>query len=70
MRDLAPVALEILAELQTVNKEIVQLCGPMSTGGFRDLDANMKIFETCIEIALRNGLFVFNQVPFQTAMMS
>jgi hypothetical protein len=45
--------------------EIVQICGPMSTGGCGDFQRNMARFNAAIEVALRHGVAVFNQVLFQ-----
>ncbi len=50
-------------------QEIVQICGPMTTGGLGSLEENMAQFSRAIEQAERQGLRVFNQIPFQGAII-
>ncbi len=66
--ELAEIALIILNRMAGLGQPIVQICGPMSTGGFGNLDDNMKHFERAVEEAYKRGLTVFNQLPFQSAM--
>jgi hypothetical protein len=63
------MATEMLAELRASGKEIVQICGPMTTGGLGNLEANMARFAEAIETARQNGLLVFNQIPFQEVII-
>src|SRR3712207_5793403 len=71
LRELADVAIGMLQRLQAQypGKVIHQLCGPMTTGGLGSLDLNMLVFQRAIDVARQNGLVVFNQLPFQKAMM-
>jgi hypothetical protein len=68
--ELADIAIIILVrmKLEAPDREIVQICGPMSTGGLGSLEANMQRFRGAVEVAESKGLFVFNQSPFQDAM--
>lgn len=66
---LADIALTILARMKKQGQPIVQICGPMSTGGFGDLAQNMVLFEYAMNTAVEHGLIVFNQMPFQDAMI-
>lgn len=65
----AEVALTILARMSHPNREIAQICGPMSTGGLGNLRANMIRFQLAVDRALDNGLVVFDQIPFQQAII-
>lgn len=70
MEDTAEVALSILCKMRGFNNDvIVQICGPMSTGGLGSLELNMFRFNRAIDVAQNNGIIVFNQVPFQEAMI-
>ena len=62
--DLLPIAESVLKKL---NKPIIQVCGPISTGKF-DVKTNTKIFEATIKKLSDQGLTIFNQLPFQGAM--
>lgn len=59
------IALTILSRMSVTGKEIVQICGPISTGGLGTMEKNMARFRLAIDRATENGLFVFNQIPFQ-----
>ncbi len=70
-KQLAGVGIRILGEfkLKSGGKKVVMLSGPMTTGGLGTFEANMHVFGHCVDIARENGLRVFNQLPFQTAMI-
>lgn len=61
------LAFEILRPLKQNggDKPIVQICGPMTTGGVGTVEGNMRIFELAIERAHNSGILVFNQLPFE-----
>lgn len=63
---LAEVALAILKKMP---QPIVQICGPISTGGKGDMKKNMKRFQNAIDILSESGVSVFDQLPFQESMM-
>lgn len=65
----ADVALIILGRMSKLGKPIVQLCGPMSTGGFGTLELNMDHFRRAVDAAVDNGLTVFDQIPFQDVIV-
>lgn len=66
---LADVAIGVLSRMRSCTKEpIVQICGPMTTGGLGRLDWNMAFFEHALKVALKRGLVVFNQIPCQRAI--
>lgn len=72
MEGLADVGIFILSRMKKLavatNREIIQFCGPMTTGGFGDEEKNFRFFTYHIQIAREDGYLVFNQVPFQLSM--
>ena len=67
--EMVEVALVILKRMSERNKTIVQLCGPMSTGGLGDLGKNMKFFQCALEVLEGDDFIVFDQSLFQGAMI-
>lgn len=65
----ADIAISILVRMQEAGQPVVQICGPMSTGGRGSLEDNMAHFRRAIDKAVENGLTVFNQTPFQDAII-
>jgi hypothetical protein len=63
------VALSMLARHAWEGHTIVMICGPMTTGGCEDFEQNMRRFRLAIEVAIRNGLVVFDQILFQEALI-
>lgn len=66
--ELAKVAISILSRLFQSGKRIVQVCGPMNTGGRGSLEENMKIFNVVIDHLVERGEVVFDQRPFEKIM--
>lgn len=67
--DMIPVALSILKRMQLVDRHIVQICGPISTGGKGSLEENVKYFKKAQNIAIQKGLNVFDQIPFTDSII-
>ncbi len=67
--EVAEIAITILSRMSKAGLEIVQICGPMSTGGLGNLADNMARFQLAIERAFANGLLVFDQLPFQEVII-
>lgn len=63
--DLSRVALNILKRMP---QPIVQVCGPMATGGMGSLKDNFVVFENTISMLVKRGENVFNQMPFEDPM--
>lgn len=63
--ELREVALEFLRELP---KPIVQVCGPITTGGRGSIEENMKAFGDAIGYLSTQGKTVFDQRPFEIPM--
>ena len=68
--ELADIAITVLERMRKNTPHlIVEVCGPMTTGGFGDVEKNMKFFEHSIVILEQKGMIVFNQIMFQEAMV-
>jgi hypothetical protein len=66
--ELADIGINILKQMSLSGKPIVEICGPVSTGGLGSIEKNLKQLEEAINIAKKKGLQVFNQTPFEGAM--
>ena len=66
--ELADIGIDILKQMNISGKPIVQMCGPISTGGLGSIEKNIARLEKAIEVANKKGLQVFNQAPFEGAM--
>lgn len=66
--ELADIGLSMLKQISLSGKPIVQICGPISTGGFGNHKKNLAYLEKAIEVANKKGLQVFDQTPFDDAM--
>ncbi len=69
LEELAEIAISIVTRMSVTGKEIVQICGPMSTGGLGNLRDNMMRFSLAINKATENGIMVFDQTPFQNKII-
>ena len=66
--ELADIGIDILKQMSLSGKPIVEICGPISTGGLGNLEKNLAFLESSIKIANKKGLQVFDQTPFEGAM--
>ena len=63
------LAVEVLTGMKRSEQAIVQVCGPMSTGGLGSLEGNMERFARAITVLEERDYLVFNQIPFQEAIV-
>jgi hypothetical protein len=49
-------------------KPIVEVCGPIASGGLGSLEANLDVFNKTIHELQAQGLSVFDQMPFEYPM--
>jgi len=49
-------------------KPIIQVCGPIGTGGLGSVDKNLNAFNNTIIKLQNEGLIVFDQMPFEEPM--
>lgn len=57
-----------LAFLEELPKPIVQVCGPITTGGRGSIEENIKAFGEAIAYLSAQGKIVFDQRPFEIPM--
>ena len=67
--DVAKIAITMLARHRHEGQNVSMICGPMTTGGCGSFEANMEHFRKSVKVAVRYGLFVFDQTLFQDAMI-
>lgn len=62
--------LYIIAErvINRMPKPIVQVCGPIGTGGLGSVEKNLNAFNDTIINLQNDGLIVFDQMPFEEPM--
>ena len=63
--DLLVIALRILGKMPEF---IIQMCGPISTGGKGTVEANIAEFDKAIYHFTNQGENVFDQMPFEVPM--
>lgn len=66
--DLAQIAISVLSRMKEAGHEIVQICGPYTTGGLGSPELNGKRFEEARKAAESRGFIVFDQMPFEDAI--
>lgn len=62
MKDIALSALKRMAQ------PVVQVCGPITTGGKGSIEENLNEFRKAIEFLEKQGKSVFDQRPFEAPM--
>jgi hypothetical protein len=63
--DLYIIAQNIISKMP---KPFVQICGPIATGGLGSFEANLNAFNNTIKGLQKQGLNVFDQMPFEGSM--
>lgn len=63
--DMVPIGVRVLRRIRQHGEKVVQICGPMSTGGKGTLAANMTHFKRAVAHARLKGVLVFDQTPFE-----
>jgi hypothetical protein len=69
MEELAEVAIRFLRRISKKGHEVIEICGPMTTGGLGDFNANMKRYNHAIKMAVQSGYVVFDLPFFQPAIV-
>jgi hypothetical protein len=65
IEELYTIAKKIVTKMP---KPIVQVCGPISTGGQGSIEANLNLFNQTILSLQAQDLSVFDQMPFEESM--
>lgn len=63
--DLYIIAQSVISRMP---KPFVQVCGPIATGGLGSIEANLNTFNEKIKELQKQGLIVFDQMPFEEPM--
>lgn len=64
-KDLYVIAERVISRMP---KPFAQVCGPIATGGLGSIEANLNAFNEEIKKLQRNGVDVFDQMPFEGSM--
>ena len=65
-KEMVTIALRILEKMPG---PIMQICGPITTGGKGSIKENIKEFNKAIFFFYKQGENIFDQIPFQEAMI-
>lgn len=65
--DLHVIAERIIARME---KPLIQVCGPIGTGGLGSIEKNLDAFNNTILYLQSKGLSVFDQMPFEAQMQN
>lgn len=65
----ADIAIGVMRRLAQDGSKVVQICGPMTTGGAGSFEANVARVERAVEIARGRGVVAFDQEPFLEALV-
>lgn len=68
LEEVAKIALTALGRLRSSGHQIVQICGPITTGGLGSVEANVARFKFAVQRASENGFVVFDLPAFQEAI--
>ncbi len=63
--DLRRIAFSVINRMP---QPVVQVCGPISTGGLGSIPENLAVFRRYIEAMQKEGRNVFDQMPFEPTM--
>ncbi len=63
--EMAKIALVILNSMED---PVIELCGPISTGGLGSVEKNLERFDKKIKELKSSGINVFDQIPFEIPM--
>jgi len=67
---LSVLAGKALLEISRLKPPIIQFCGPISTGGFGDIEENLTCLSSVIRASTKQGISVFNQISYERQLDS
>ena len=67
-KSLFELALQAIKEIELKKGSVIQFCGPISTGGFGNIDENIECISSTIQAAEKIGIPVFNQMAYERRM--
>lgn len=62
---LSALAEEAISEISKLKYPVIQFCGPISTGGFGNVNENLEYLRSVIEASSERGMSVFNQISYE-----
>jgi hypothetical protein len=65
--DLHAIAERIISRM---NKPLIQVCGPIGTGGLGSVEKNLNVFNDTIIKLQEKGFDIFDQMPFEDQMQN
>ncbi len=65
--DLQKIAMSVIERMP---QPVIQVCGPISTGGLGSVEKNLELFEVTIENLSKEGVKIFNQIPFEVPIQN
>lgn len=66
---LARRALRLLGEAPEEKGRLIQICGPISTGGCGSVEGNLIIFKNVIACFIESGYSLFDQMPYEQEIL-
>lgn len=63
--DLLQVAMDVLRRFPG---KAAMVCGPITTGGYGDINKNLLLFKETIKRLQNDGVLIFSQMPFEKKM--
>jgi len=68
--ELGGIALSVLGSFpKHTHGNIIQVCGPISTGGFNSVEINFLVFRDAVRLLRQNGFYVFDQTPLEDCVV-
>lgn len=62
---LLQLAKQAMYDIKKMKPPVIQICGPISTGGFGNIEDNINCLASVIEECQKNNLSVFNQLDYE-----
>jgi hypothetical protein len=56
--------------IDKMGKPLIQVCGPIGSGGLGSIDANLHAFNETVKELQKKGLNIFDQMPFEEPMQN
>lgn len=54
-----------ISEIELMTQPVVQICGPISTGGFGEVEDNLSYLDSVIQASIRDGMSIFDQLAYE-----
>lgn len=64
-QDFSDLVNDAIKDIQLLKKPVIQVCGPISTGGFGAIKNNLDMMQTVISYLRDKGFSVFDQTVYE-----